>query len=189
MNKPTRPADLSLPAVTTGPISGSCKVYTSPAAHPGIRVPLREIALTDPAEPTFRVYDSSGPYTDGAARIDVARGLPRCRTAWVTERGGVEEYAGRTVRPEDNGHVTGDHAARVFPVSHAPMKAASGSPVTQLEFAREGIVTKEMIYVAHRENLGRQAALARAADAIADGESFGAAIPSFITPEFVRDEI
>ncbi len=189
MNKPTRPADLSLPTVTTGPISGSCKVYTSPPAHPGIRVPLREIALTDPAEPTFRVYDSSGPYTDSAARIDVARGLPRCRTAWVTERGGIEEYEGRTIRPEDNGHVSGDHAARVFPVSHAPMRAVSGIPVTQLEFARAGIVTKEMIYVAHRENLGRQAALARAADAIADGESFGAAIPSFITPEFVRDEI
>jgi phosphomethylpyrimidine synthase len=189
MNKPTRPAELSLPKVTTGPISASRKIYSSPEGHADIAVPLREIALTDPSEPVFRVYDPSGPYTDAASQIDVAKGLPRSRTAWVLERGGVETYPGRTVKPEDNGNVTGAHAARVFPIANAPLRAAPGKPVTQLEFARAGLITKEMIYVAHRENLGRKAALERASAALADGESFGASIPPFITPEFVRDEI
>ncbi|MBY0225690.1 MAG: phosphomethylpyrimidine synthase ThiC [Hyphomicrobium sp.] len=189
MNKPTRPSDLSLPTVTTGPISASRKIYSAPEHHPDVRVPLRAIALTDPNEPTFHVYDSSGPYTDPDQRIEVARGLARHRTAWVMERGGVEAYPGRDIKPEDNGNVTGSHAARVFPITHAPLRANPGQPVTQYEFARAGIITKEMIYVAHRENVGRKAALDRANQAIADGESFGAAIPPYITPEFVRDEI
>ncbi len=189
MNKPTRPGELELPKVTTGPISASRKVYCAPEGHSDVAVPLREIALTDPSEPVFRVYDSSGPYTDPAVDIDVAQGLPRRRTAWVAERGGVEAYPGREVKPEDNGHVSGAQAARVFPVVNAPLRALPGQPVTQLEFARAGIITKEMIYVAHRENVGRQAVLERAASALADGESFGAAIPPHITPEFVRDEI
>jgi phosphomethylpyrimidine synthase len=189
MNKPTRPSDLSLPKVTTGPISASRKIYSAPDHHPDVRVPLREIALTDPNEPTFHVYDSSGPYTDPDQGIEVARGLGRHRTAWVMERGGVETYPGRDIKPEDNGNVTGSHAARVFPITNAPLRANPGQPVTQYEFARAGIITKEMIYVAHRENVGRQAVLDRAQEAIADGESFGAAIPPFITPEFVRDEI
>ena len=189
MNKPTRPSDLSLPKVTTGPISASRKIYSAPDHHPDVRVALREIALSDANEPTFRVYDSSGPYTDPDERIEVARGLARHRTAWVMERGGVETYQGRDIKPEDNGNVTGSHAARVFPITNAPLRANPGQPVTQYEFARAGIITKEMIYVAHRENVGRQAALDRAQEAIADGENFGAAIPPFITPEFVREEI
>ena len=189
MNKPTRPSDLSLPKVTTGPISASRKIYSAPDHHPDVRVALREIALSDANEPTFRVYDLSGPYTDPDERIEVARGLARHRTAWVMERGGVETYQGRDIKPEDNGNVTGSHAARVFPITNAPLRANPGQPVTQYEFARAGIITKEMIYVAHRENVGRQAALDRAQEAIADGESFGAAIPPFITPEFVREEI
>jgi phosphomethylpyrimidine synthase len=189
MNKPTRPSDLSLPKVTTGPISASRKIYSAPDHHPDVRVALREIVLSDANEPTFRVYDSSGPYTDPDERIEVARGLARQRTAWVMERGGVETYQGRDIKPEDNGNVTGSHAARVFPITNAPLRANPGQPVTQYEFARAGIITKEMIYVAHRENVGRQAALDRAQEAIADGENFGAAIPPFITPEFVREEI
>ncbi len=189
MNKPTRAADLAIPAVTTGPIRGSRKVTSSPDGHPDLAVPLREIALTDPAEPTFRVYDPSGPYTDPAAAIDVAKGLARHRTSWIEARGGVESYAGRDVQPEDNGHVSGAAAARIFSVTHAPLRGLPGKPVTQLEYARAGIVTKEMIYVAHRENLGRTAVLERAAGTLADGESFGAAIPAHITPEFVREEI
>jgi phosphomethylpyrimidine synthase len=189
MNKPTRPSDLSLPTVTTGPISASRKIYSAPDHHPDVRVPLREIALTDTNEPTFRVYDSSGPYTESDERIEVAQGLKRYRTAWVMERGGIETYSGRDIKPEDNGNVTGAYAARVFPITNAPLRANPGQPVTQYEFARAGIITKEMIYVAHRENVGRQAALDRAQEAIADGENFGAAIPPFITPEFVREEI
>ena len=123
------------------------------------------------------------------ATIDVERGLPRLRAAWVKERGGIEAYQGRDIKPEDNGNVTGKHLARDFPNKPQPMRGLPGRPVTQLELARAGIVTKEMIYIAHRENLGRKAVLDRAKAAVADGESFGAAIPEHITPEFVRQEV
>ncbi|HJZ42268.1 MAG TPA: phosphomethylpyrimidine synthase ThiC, partial [Hyphomicrobiaceae bacterium] len=190
MNKVTRSKDLMIPKVTTGPISASTKVYSSPEGHHDVRVPFREIGLSEGAgEKSFRVYDPSGPYTDANATIDVEKGLPRIRAGWVRERGGVEDYAGRDMRPEDNGNVKGKHLARDFPNKPAPLRGLPGKAVTQYELARAGIVTKEMIYVAHRENLGRKAALARAKAAVADGESFGAAIPAHITPEFVRDEI
>ncbi|HJZ33004.1 MAG TPA: phosphomethylpyrimidine synthase ThiC, partial [Hyphomicrobiaceae bacterium] len=188
MNKITRSKELMVPKVTTGPISASSKVYSSPEGHADIKVPLREIALSE-AKSSFRVYDPSGPYTDAAAKIDVEQGLPRIRAAWVRERGGVETYLGRDLKPEDNGNVSGKHLARDFPNKPAPLRGLPGKPVTQYEFARAGIITKEMIYVAHRENLGRAAALAGAKAAVADGESFGAAIPEHITPEFVRQEI
>ncbi|MEQ1650853.1 MAG: phosphomethylpyrimidine synthase ThiC [Hyphomicrobium sp.] len=189
MNKITRPSDMATPKVTTGPISTSRKIYTSPDGHADVRVPFREIALTDPAEPTFRVYDSSGPYTDAGTTLNVETGLPRLRTAWVQERSGVEAYDGRAIRPEDNGNVSGAHAARDFLNKPQPMRGVGSAFVTQFEYARAGIITKEMIYVAHRENLGRQAVLERAAHALADGESFGASLPEHITPEFVRSEI
>jgi phosphomethylpyrimidine synthase len=190
MNKITRPQDLVRPEVTTGPIAGSRKIYDAPSGFADVKVPFREIVLSEASgEPPFRVYDPSGPYTDSAAQIDVEAGLPRSRSAWVIERGGIETYDGREVRPEDNGNVTGKHLARDFPNKPRPMRGLPGQPVTQLEFARAGIITKEMRYIAHRENLGRTAALARAKAAIADGESFGAAIPEHITPEFVRDEV
>jgi phosphomethylpyrimidine synthase len=188
MNKITRSKDLMIPKVTTGPISASAKVYSAPEGHPDVRVPFREIALSE-GEPSFRVYDPSGPYTDAHATIDVERGLPRLREAWVKERGGIEVYYGRDIKPEDNGNVSAKHLARDFPNKPQPMRGLPGKPITQLEFARAGIVTKEMIYIAHRENLGRKAALDRAKAAVADGESFGAAIPEHITPEFVRQEV
>ncbi len=189
MNKVTRPEDMMVPKVTTGPISGSSKIYTSPEGHEDVRVPFREIALTDPEQPTFRVYDSSGPYTDPQASIDVEKGMPRIREAWIAERGGVESYTGREIKPEDNGNVSGKALARDFPNKEQPLRGVGDAPVTQYEFAKAGIITKEMIYVAHRENLGRAAALERAKQAVADGESFGAEIPEHITPEFVRSEI
>ena len=191
MNKPTRAADLSPFKVTTGPLPGSHKVYAHPDAAPDLRVPFREIPLSPEAnEPPVRVYDPSGPYTDESATIDVDKGLPRIREAWIRERGGVEDYEGRAVKPEDNGSVAGRHAARTFPIAHRPMRATDRShPLTQFEYARAGIVTKEMIYAAHRENLGRAAVLERAEAALKDGESFGAEIPPHVTPEFVRDEI
>ncbi|MFZ4805974.1 MAG: phosphomethylpyrimidine synthase ThiC [Hyphomicrobiaceae bacterium] len=190
MNKITRPSDIRLPEVTTGPIQGSRKIYEAPENYPDLAVPFREIPLTtESGEPPFRVYDPSGPYTETDAGIDVEKGLPRHRAAWVRERGGIETYTGRDVKPEDNGNVSGKHLARDFPDKPQPMRALPGAPVTQLEFARAGIVTKEMAYIAHRENLGRTAVLARAKAALADGESFGAALPAHVTPEFVRDEV
>ncbi|GBE41960.1 phosphomethylpyrimidine synthase [bacterium BMS3Bbin10] len=189
MNKHTREKELMRPEVTTGPMRASTKVYTSPQGHEDVRVPMREIALSDPDEPAFRVYDTSGPYTDPNAAIDVEKGLAPVRGEWIRARGGVEEYAGRDIRPEDNGNVSAKHLARDFPNQRKPLRGLDGSPVTQYEFARKGIVTNEMIYIAHRENLGRAKACEEAAARVADGESFGAQIPEFITPEFVRDEV
>jgi len=162
MNKMTRPQDIMLPTVTTGPIQGSHKIYDAPAGHQDVRVPFREIVLQPEAnEPPFRVYDPSGPYTDADAKIDVEQGLVRHRAAWIAARGGVEAYDGRDVQPEDNGNVTGKALARDFPNKPKPFRGVGSAPVTQLEFARAGIVTKEMIYIAHRENLGRTEALAK----------------------------
>ncbi|HEX2842461.1 phosphomethylpyrimidine synthase ThiC [Hyphomicrobium sp.] len=190
MNKPTRASDMTPFKVTASALPGSRKIYTSPEGASDLHVPLREIALSpDSGELPVRVYDPSGPYTDTNIEIDVNRGLSRHREAWVAERGGIERYDGRTIKPEDNGGVTGRHAAREFPTVYRPARGLDGKPVTQLEFARAGIVTKEMIYAAHRENIGRTAVLERANAALKDGESFGAAIPPHITPEFVRDEI
>ncbi len=186
MNYPVDPKSVRPVEVTTGPITGSRKIHVE---VDGLNVPLREIMLSPEAgDPPVRVYDSSGPYTDEAAKIDVERGLARStRAGWVRARG-VEAYEGRDVRPEDNGHA-GKALAREFPLRHQPVRAIAGQPVTQLELARAGIITEEMIYIAHRENLGRTAVLERAAAAMADGESFGAAIPAHITPEFVRCEV
>jgi len=223
--------DTTIPAVTTGPLPSSRKIFVTPDEASDVRVPLREVILSEGAgEPNLPVYDTSGPYTDPDVVIDVNKGLPRHRTAWVLERGGVEEYDGRPVKPVDNGNVSGDKAAKAFSAYHRPLRGLDASSVpsplvgegkgggstravstvatplpspppqggrepsrapmiTQLEFARAGIITKEMIYVAVRENLGRKQQLERAEAAIADGESFGASIPPFITPGFVRSEI
>ena len=190
MNKPVNQAEFETPTVTTGPLPASRKVYTHPAVAPDLAVPHREIDLHPTAEePPVPVYDTSGPYSDPSVTIDVEKGLARTRRDWVLERGGVEEYDGRDVKPEDNGGATGKYLAREFPITHKPLRGVGDAPVTQYEFARAGIITKEMIYVATRENLGRAAAVAEAKTKIEEGESFGAEIPEFITPEFVRDEI
>ncbi|MDZ7629281.1 MAG: phosphomethylpyrimidine synthase ThiC [Parvularculaceae bacterium] len=183
-------AAFKTPEVTTGPLPASRKVYVAGDIHKDIRVPVREIDLHPSAnEPPLPVYDPTGPYTDPAVAIDVEQGLVRLRTDWVRERGGVEDYEGRDAKPEDNGGAAGKHLARAFPVRHRPLRALKNAPLTQLEFARAGIVTKEMEYVAIRENLGRKKMLETAEKALALGESFGAEIPPFITPEFVRAEI
>jgi phosphomethylpyrimidine synthase len=190
MNKPVAAADLVTPKVTTGPLTGSHKIYSTPEAAPDLKVPLREIVLdASSGEPPLPVYDPSGPYTDPAVSIDVEKGLPRSRIEWVKERGGVEQYDGRAIKAIDNGNVSGKHLARNFPDTPKPYRAKDGAPVTQLEWARKGVITKEMIYVAERENLGRKKMLECAEAAQDDGVSFGAAVPLFITPEFVRDEV
>ena len=216
MNKPLSDADLATPTVTTGPIAGSRKVYAAPDAAPELRVPLREIPLAEGSgEEPVRVYDPSGIYTEADSAIDVEKGLARARVAWVRERGGVEEYDGRPIQPVDNGNVTGKHLARNFPNTPRPMRAVDSSsahsresgnpelgprlrgderdgkphPITQLEWARKGVITKEMIYIAERENLGRKTMLDVAQERHDDGESFGAEVPLFVTPEFVRSEV
>src|SRR5258708_13719033 len=116
----------------------------------------------------------------------VKAGLSPARIAWVKERGGVEEYQGREIKPEDNGNVGASHAAKAFTAHHKPLRGTGDHKITQLEFARAGIITKEMIYVAERENLGRKQHLERAEAALAAGESFGAQVPASYPPEFVR---
>jgi phosphomethylpyrimidine synthase len=190
MNKPLAESDLATPKVTTGPIAGSRKIYSAPEAAPELRVPLREIPLTEGSgEEPVRVYDPSGIYTDNDAAIDVEQGLKRARIDWVKERGAVEEYDGRPIQPVDNGNVTGKHLARNFPNTPKPLRGVGDAPITQLEWARSGVITKEMIYIAERENLGRKKMLDVAQEAHDDGESFGASVPLFVTPEFVRDEV
>jgi phosphomethylpyrimidine synthase len=145
-DKPINP-----PVVTCGALPGSRKIHSAPEGHDDLAVPLREVGLADGA--SFCVYDTSGPYSDPDASIDVKRGLPPLRAPWIEAR------------------------------------QRAGFPVTQFELARAGIVTEEMVYIAHRENLGRARAAAEAEARLEDGESFGAAIPAFVTPEFVRAEV
>ena len=227
-------------------LPASRKVYiegATDAAGSGdpIRVPFREISLsrtkafdgTLTENPPVRVYDTSGPWTDPDARPDVRKGLAPLRLEWIRSRGDSEEYVGREVQPQDNGYLTkgAEDIARIketgalesFPgLKRAPLRARSGSCVTQMHYARRGIITPEMEFVAMRENLGRTAAAGNAdapvrSSSFSDpsssgagrdallrsaarsdrtslfhqhpGKSFGAAIPQFVTPEFVRDEV
>ena len=186
-------------SVTTGPLPSSRKVYVS-----DLRVPLREIALS---KGSFSVYDTSGPYSDAAANIDIYKGLPKLREQWIRGRGDVEEYAGRAVKPEDNG-IKGEArgaAVEEFPhVNALPLRAKAGKSVTQMTYARAGIITPEMEYIAIRENEGRRNPESRVQSPVSSsdsrysipgtlpyqkGNSFGANLPNLITPEFVRDEI
>ena len=172
--------------VTTGPIRGSRKVHVAARTGSGVRVAMREIDL-EGGEPSLRVYDTSGPYTDPNVAIDINMGLPQLRREWIMARGDVEEYDAREVKPEDNGQLGPDRSGGVpqFPnVVKRPLRAKPGANVSQMHYARKGIITPEMEYVAERENLGREMI---AKDR--DGQSWGAAIPDFITPEFVRDEV
>ncbi len=193
-----------------------------------LRIPFREISLTPSkamdgtieANPPVRVYDTSGPWTDPANRCDVREGLPALRRDWIVARGDVEEYEGREILPQDNGYLTkgAEEYARVnsphvskgsasrngeledFPgLRRAPLRAKPGMNVTQMHYARRGIITPEMEYVAIRENLGRSSErghLARSERSDRSslnhqhkGDSFGASIPEFVTPEFVRDAV
>ena len=153
-------------------------------------MPYREIAL-DPSsgEPPLRVYDPSGPYSCENFTPDLSAGLPSARP-WLATRAGLETYAGRDVKPEDNGFVEGDRLVPPCPAARKLYRARRRrSPSRSSNSRAQAIVTEEMIYVAHRENLCRERALDVAKERIADGESFGADIPEFVTPEFVRDEI
>lgn len=171
--------------VTTGPIRGSRKIHVGP-----LKVAMREIDLEPSSgEPSLRVYDTSGPYTDPNARIDIMAGLPAHRRDWIVARGDVEDYEGRDTRPEDNGLSGPDRAKGVQPfpnVVKRPLRAKPGQNVSQMHYARRGIITPEMEYVAIRENLGRAELKEKL---VRDGQDWGASIPDYVTPEFVRDEV
>ncbi|WP_334184351.1 phosphomethylpyrimidine synthase ThiC [Novosphingobium sp.] len=170
--------------VTTGPIRGSKKIHVGP-----LGVAMREIHLEPGSgEAPVRVYDTSGPYTDPNVTIDIAAGLAAKRRDWILARGDVEDYAARAVKPEDNGQLGPDRSGGVpaFPnVVKRPLRAKPGMNVSQMHYARRGIITPEMEYVAERENLGR----AMLKEYARDGQDWGAAIPDYVTPEFVREEV
>ena len=190
------------------PLPMSRKVYAAGEQHPEIRVPFREISIDDGKE-TVRVYDTSGPAGDAGVKADgsyyvhdSSMGLPPVRHAWIDGRNDVEEYQGRTVTPRDNGYLTEGHEAyatqkekgrlEYYPgLKRKPLRAKSGAAVTQMYYAKRGIVTPEMEFIAIRENLGREERAARAGNGYRElgGEAFGARIPAHITPEFVRDEV
>ncbi len=172
----------SIPAITTGPLPASSKIHVR-GVHHDIAVPLRQIAVS--GECPLNVYDSSGPYTDPSVSIDIAKGLSDSRGNWLRDRGDVEEYEGRTITAADNGFAQGDRLTPSFPQQRRPLRAVGDRAVTQMAYARAGIITPEMEFVAIRENIGRTEALKEARD----GEDFGASIPDFVTPEFVRQEI
>src|SRR5690242_10533311 len=172
MNKPI----LNSKSVTSrGPLPGSKKVFVD-------GVPFREVALSG-GEAPVRLYDTSGPYTDDSIKIDIEKGLRPRRREWILARGDVEDYQGRARRPEDDGLKRGEllSVPQFDRAGRQPLRARPGRNVSQLHYARKGIITEEMMFIAARENLGRSA--------LAEGNSFGASIPDAITPEFVRDEV
>lgn len=175
--------------VTTGALPASRKVHITPKDAPELRVPMREIDLDPSAkEKPVRVYDSSGAYSDPAASIDIEKGLPPLRGAWLEARDDSEAYEGRKVKEEDDGGA-GKHQFQAFKPTRPVRRGKKERPLTQLEYARAGIITQEMHFAACRENMGREAARAEAQTELADGESFGASIPPHVSGEFVRQEI
>ncbi len=178
------------PASTKGVITGS---------RPDLRVPVRDVQLTNGE--CVSLYDTSGPYTDPAAEIDVRRGLPDVRSAWIAERGDTERYEGRVHLALDDGATHADRDAQRIAELRAgaaglqrqPRRAKSGANVSQMHYARRGIVTPEMEYVALRENGKREWMAQYMADEAREkrlaGNPMGASIPKVYTPEFVRDEV
>src|ERR1700752_3123219 len=181
----------------------------------GVRVPFREIDQNATRNfrneleenPPVRVYDTSGPYGDPSIRTDVREGLPQLRREWIVGRGDVEEYEGRSIQPIDDGYLSFDAAQTArekakglnrledFPtLRRTPLRAKKGSCVTQMHYAKRGIITPEMEFIAIRENLGleRKRLACNDRDSLNHqhiGQSFGASIPSYVTAEFVRDEV
>ncbi|MFO1413665.1 MAG: phosphomethylpyrimidine synthase ThiC [Burkholderiales bacterium] len=190
--------DAKVDSAAIAPLPASRKVYVA-GSRPDVRVPMREISQSDtPASfgaeknPPLVVYDTSGPYTDPAVAIDIRKGLPALRAAWIAERGDTVELAGPTSSYGRARLADPELSGLRFDLGRKPRRAQAGSNVTQMHYARRGIVTPEMEFVAIRENLLREEFVARFPESVRrqhPGQSFGAAIPAVITPEFVRDEV
>lgn len=194
----TEPAFADLLARARVPFPASCKSYLPGQLHAGLRVPVRDIALSNGER--VSVYDSSGPYTDAAVQIDVRQGLPDVRGAWIGARGDAEQYPGRAPAALDDGQKSEDSArlarlrAQAAGLQRRPLRARAGANVTQMHYARRSIITPEMEYVALRENGRREWMAQYLADAQREqrlaGNALGAALPlQPITAEFVRSEV
>ncbi len=199
LSKELRDATARLSAEARRPLAGSEKIHVA-GARPDLRVAMREVSQADtPAvfsaggNPPVTIYDTSGPYTDPGAEIDLTRGLDGLRSGWILERDDTESLAGASAIYTRERNSSDDLSALRFPSRPAPRRARDGQCVTQMHYARRGIVTPEMEYVAIRENLRRQEMLEdyTAAGLVRrqPGQSFGANLPDVVTPEFVRDEI
>ncbi len=186
-------------AAAIAPLPGSRKVYIE-GSQPDIRVPFREITLSptkttgiDEENPPLLVYDTSGPYTDPDAQIDLRRGLPALRRAWIEARDDTEFLTGPTSEYGNRRANDPTLAQLRFDLTRTPRRAKAGKNVTQLYYARQGIITPEMEFIALRENQRRQtlgtAEVERILGHQHPGQSFGASLPEEITPEFVRDEV
>jgi phosphomethylpyrimidine synthase len=180
------PSDMQ--GITLGPLPASKKVYSEGTLHKGLRVPSREIAQTptrDLPNPPVRVYDTSGPYTDPDVALNLRQGLKALRRDWILKRGDVEELTGISSAYGRQRELDPKLAEIRFPNNAKPLRAKVGHNVSQMHYAKKGIITPEMECIALRENMRQQ-------DYVAGqhpGQSHGASIPKEITPEFVRDEI
>ncbi len=200
------PNDTKPIGLTTQPLPASHKVYVHSHQRPEISVAMRAVVLSNAqhgngngnghgahANAPLMIYDTSGPYTDPEAQTDIRRGLKPMRLDWIRGRGDVEELAGSSYQApvKKNGKASDPQTERFPDSARRPiLRAKTGCNVSQMHYARKGIITPEMEYVAIRENLGRQQAFESNGNGRTHaGYSFGAAIPKFVTPEFVRDEV
>jgi phosphomethylpyrimidine synthase len=201
-------ATAEVDSAAIAPLPNSRKIYVQ-GSRPGLRVPMREISQSDtPASfghevnPPVTVYDTSGPYTDPDVQIDIRSGLAALRAAWIAERRDTEELPGPTSDFGKARLADPALAALRFELARKPRRARAGGNVTQMHYARQGLITPEMEYVAIRENLRRREYVAslKASGEMGErmaallerqhpGQSFGASIPAGITPEFVREEV
>ncbi len=193
--------DAQVDSAAVAPLPASRKIYAE-GSRPDLRVPMREITQSDTPlhaagaapekNPPLAVYDTSGPYTDPAVTIDIRKGLAPLRATWIAERADTETLPGPTSAYGQARLADPALAGLRFDLHRKPLRARAGANVTQMHYARRGLVTPEMEFVAIRENLLREEMLARfpaSARRQHPGQSFGAAIPERITPEFVRDEV
>jgi phosphomethylpyrimidine synthase len=178
----------------TKPFAKSRKIYVE-GSRPDIRVPFREISLSDTPSafgaeknPPVVVYDTSGPYTDPDVSIDIRNGLPALRASWIMERGDVEQLNGPTSEFGHQRLVDPELSEMRFNLHRKPLRAKAGMNVSQMHYARKGIITPEMEFIAIRENQRREN-MSELLQTQHPGQHFGASIPQVITPEFVRDEV
>lgn len=187
-------ADVNPQLITRTPLPGSEKVYIQSANREDVRVPMRQVNLTDGTN--IALYDTSGPYTDINAEVDVHKGITSSvREQWILQRDDTEQYAGRDTKPQDNGLEDSTKAFQFYNphLQREPRRAKAGKNVSQMHYARQGIITAEMEYVAIRENQKREALInefnTEERSARLKGNRMGASIPEVITAEFVREEI
>ncbi len=185
-------------SITLGSFPAAKKVFIPSKRFADVSVAMRQITLSPKSDTkNFTIYDTSGAYTadDADKKIDLKSGLSKLREKWILERQDVESYNGRKIKPEDNGtnnssqNKANNSAPEFNRKNIKPLRAKQGKVPTQMSYARAGIITKEMEYVAIRENLAREESEIKNLSKNYRGEAFGGKPPHFITPEFVRDEI